>query len=397
MRIAIITEGNSAETGGIVNFICEEALQLKKRESEVLSSDVYMVRILPSRLLRWLLIILKRIKQETHLYSDIRDSFFDKDGVRFNNIWIKENVFGFFIRTKITHQSFTRKNLKKILDSLKSYDYVIAHKPQCHVVGLNLWNCYHIPFGAFWHGSELGINAFLSKSSFKQTKKVLETAHDNFFVSKALMNIADGITEEGRKKVIYTGPSDMFYKYTQEEKNELRKRFGVPKDAIVIAYAGHLVELKNVMMLPSIFQCIQKKCKEKRILFWIIGHGELETQLRSTLNNTDVSYRMFGNVPAPEMPDYMNCVDVLTLISKKEGLGLVCLEALKCGAKVFGSLVGGIPEAIGENNCVPLDENFVDNYSNLVAEYIKGGGGIYYNECFTWSSAIDRILQSIRG
>ena len=50
----------------------------------------------------------------------------------------------------------------------------------------------------------------------------------------------------------------------------------------------------------------------------------------------------------------MNCIDVLLLPSRNEGLPLVTLEALKCGASVLGSEVGGIPEVIGREFCVPF-------------------------------------------
>ena len=96
------------------------------------------------------------------------------------------------------------------------------------------------------------------------------------------------------------------------------------------------------------------------------------------------------------MPDYMNCIDILLLISKKEGLGLVCLEAMKCGAQVFGSLVGGIPEVIGEDRCVPLDDKFVDNISDMVSCSIQRGRVHQnYDEKFSWNSAIDSILEAI--
>jgi glycosyltransferase involved in cell wall biosynthesis len=211
------------------------------------------------------------------------------------------------------------------------------------------------------------------------------------------MKMSNDITVRGRKKVIYTGPSDAFYRYTSEKKNELRAHFGIATDTIVLAYVGHVIDLKNVMKLPQIYQNVQAKFQDKKMVFWIIGHGVLEEPLKDAFEETSLPYRMFGNVPPGEMPDYMNCIDVLLLISKKEGLGLVCLEALKCGAKVFGTKVGGIPEVIGVSNCAPLDSSFIDNISTLISDYIQGDErNVTYDEAFSWENAVNCILESIK-
>lgn len=60
------------------------------------------------------------------------------------------------------------------------------------------------------------------------------------------------------------------------------------------------------------------------------------------------------------MPAFMNSTDVLVLPSLNEGLPLVCAEALRCGANVVGSDVGGIAEVVGKDNVFPLDSGFVD-------------------------------------
>ncbi len=394
MRIAILTAGDSADTGGIMSFVCEEARQLRKRQGDGINSDVFMIRIKPSFILKKALSVFSNKAILKSCYDERPSNCID--GVVFHNIWVKENLLGFFIRTKITHKAFTNKNTKIICSVLRDYEYVITHKPQCHFIGCELWEQCRIPFGAFWHGSELAINALSSRESKTQAKKTLETAHDNFFVSEALLKMSDSITEKGRKKVIYTGPSDAFYCYTKEKKTDLRARFGVTPDTIVLAYVGHVIDLKNVMLLPQIYECIKAKCQNKKMVFWVLGHGVLEEPLKAAFEETSFPYKMFGNVPPSEMPDYMNCIDILLLISKKEGLGLVCLEAIKCGAKVFGSKVGGIPEVIGVSNCTSLDSSFIDNISTLIANYIQEEKrSVTYDELFSWENAVNSILESI--
>ena len=64
--------------------------------------------------------------------------------------------------------------------------------------------------------------------------------------------------------------------------------------------------------------------------------------------------------------------DVLILPSISEGLPLTVVEGLACGCNVVGSLVGGIPEVIGEDNCVDLnDPQFVDKFADKVVAYLQ--------------------------
>lgn len=394
MKIAILTTGNSSDTGGIMSFVCEEARQLNQKGLTNMAFDVFMIRLRHSLLLSLILRCLKGVEHKMPV--DYGKKITIVDGVTFHNLWIKENLVSFFIRTRITYRPFGMANTRKIVKNLISYDYVLTHKYESQYIGLQMKKKYGIPFGAFWHGSELTIRTFSNKHAYSLSKEVLEKANDNFFVSKALLKIGKSVFGNGNNHVIYTGPSDMFYRYDAEQKKELRAKNRVQEDEIVVAYVGSLISVKNVLAIPSIFRAIKDKCPNNKIKFWIIGSGDLEAELQFELKKQEVSYDMLGKIPQNKMPDYMNCIDILLLISKKEGLGLVCLEAMKCGAQVFGSLVGGIPEVIGEDRCVPLDDKFVDDISDMVSCSIQRGKVHQnYDEKFSWNSAIDSILVAI--
>ena len=395
MRIAILTAGSSTHTKGIMNFVCEEARQINKRTNSRLSCDVYMIREKRSLLLELFLNSLKKSKKSIPA-PDEGKPIFEVDGVLFHNLWIRDSIISFAIRTRVTHKPISRKNVRSLLDILKEYDYIITHNTISQYVGCKLWDGYHIPFGAFWHGTELTTSTFINKYSYAITKKILENAHDNFFVSNALKGIAESITRVHNAQVIYTGPSDIFFKYSEGKKKALRNQFGIKDGEVVVAYAGNLIPMKNVLQLPAIFAAVKEKCPEKKFKFWIIGNGELEEDLRMRLEQIGVDYTIHGKVIPNKMPDYMNCIDNLLLISQKEGLGLVCLEALRCGANVFGSKIGGIPEVVGDNYCAELNESFVDNLSNIIVNSVRHEEKRTYPEdIFSWKTAIDIILERI--
>ena len=102
----------------------------------------------------------------------------------------------------------------------------------------------------------------------------------------------------------------------------------------------------------------------------MIGGGKYFNQVKEMVK--DLPVRLWGNQEPEVMPAFLNASDVLILPSINEGLPLTVVEGLACGCNVVGSLVGGIPEVIGEDNCVDLkDPQFVDKFADKVVAYLQ--------------------------
>ena len=69
----------------------------------------------------------------------------------------------------------------------------------------------------------------------------------------------------------------------------------------------------------------------------------------------------------------LNCVDLLVLPSSLEGLPLVVIEALSCGAHVVATNVIGTAEAVGRENAIDLGDNFVDRFTDRAVLLLRGG------------------------
>ena len=68
----------------------------------------------------------------------------------------------------------------------------------------------------------------------------------------------------------------------------------------------------------------------------------------------------------------LNCVDLLVLPSSLEGLPLVVIEALSCGARVVATNVIGTAEAVGRENAIDLGDNFVERFTDRAVELLQG-------------------------
>ena len=92
--------------------------------------------------------------------------------------------------------------------------------------------------------------------------------------------------------------------------------------------------------------------------------------------------------------------DVLILPSISEGLPLTVVEGLACGCNIVESLVGGIPEVIGEENCVDLkDSQFVEKFADKVVAYLQAEPRIEQplKPEFDWNLTAKRELDVIKS
>ena len=112
--------------------------------------------------------------------------------------------------------------------------------------------------------------------------------------------------------------------------------------------------------------------------------SDLKNKIKSKMQEMGLEVSFLGRIEPSIMPDIMNVIDVLCLVSKNEGLPLVLLEALACGVKCVCSRVGGMPEILGESDTVNLDKNFVSNFSqNVVAKLYDNSTSNKQNN-FSW-------------
>ena len=215
----------------------------------------------------------------------------------------------------------------------------------------------------------------------------MESAKCNFFVSRALLDASEKITSNASKEVLYNGVSEAFVRFDDNERQKALERFGIASDVKVVAFAGNLVPVKNVLVLPHIFKAVAELYSNP-VHFVIAGDGKLRKQLES-----DKTVTLLGNVAAEDMPALMNCVDVLVLPSLNEGLPLVCAEALNCGANVVGSDVGGIAEVIGKQNVVPLGDDFVPQMAMKIVAMLNDKPQQSVPEDISWTKTTSREIS----
>ena len=329
------------------------------------------------------------------------------EGVTYHILWYPFTITDHILTEILSCKPlFFKRFLRHILPLFKSFDLVEAHSTTAGCVACELKKEFGIPYVVTWHGSDIHTHPYKNSLVRKATCNVIRSAEMNVYVSKALMLQSRLLVDDAPSQVIFNGVSENFFPLEAAKRELLRRDFHIPLNTRVVAFVGNLHPVKNVLTLPRIFKNL-KAAYSGNLLFWIIGDGKLRRALEAELRNTasNLPVVLWGNIPSPEMPRMMNCIDLLVLPSLNEGLPLVCCEALRCGCNVVASDVGGVAEVVGKDFVTALAEDFAEKMAVLAADTLRrrdGSSEIFQPlaSCFDWNTSCKaelRLLKQVAG
>lgn len=129
-----------------------------------------------------------------------------------------------------------------------------------------------------------------------------------------------------------------------------------------------------------------------------MGDGPLRKKVE--LDTAGLNVVFTGRLPQEEVAKWMNAMDIMVLPSRNEGFGAVAVEAQACGTIVVGSSNGGIPEAVGFEQCIVQEGyDFEKRFADKVVELLKTNQDALKNQImlrakqFTWESIVSRELE----
>lgn len=138
-------------------------------------------------------------------------------------------------------------------------------------------------------------------------------------------------------------------RFTPGDRASAKDAAGLPPGIPHVLFVGNLVAAKGVVELASALTALAEQGTAFRSTF--VGDGPMLARLHALTSPLGDRVRFTGVLPHDSLVDVFRSADVFVLPSHREGLGLVCLEALACGVPVLATRTGGIPEIVqdGEN------------------------------------------------
>lgn len=155
--------------------------------------------------------------------------------------------------------------------------------------------------------------------------------------------------KDKRFKVIKNGVNaELFSK--RLDKLELREKYNLPQDAVLVGHVGRLNAAKN---FETIFKVVQNLKKEsingKKIYFVFCGRDTDSESFKEKLKDHEIEEFCFCLGQQSKVYEVLKCYDVFYFPSITEGQPNALIEALISGLPFVASNIEAIKESVPEN------------------------------------------------
>lgn len=135
---------------------------------------------------------------------------------------------------------------------------------------------------------------------------------------------------------------------SSEERNQARKKLGLPLDRVIVLFAGQIIELKGVEDLLLAWSLLPERVRACSDLLFVGEDLQKQGAYRRTMETKarelGCSARFLGF--QQHVQEWQMACDIAAVPSRVEPLGLVVLEAMSLGVPVVACSVGGIRETV---------------------------------------------------
>lgn len=160
--------------------------------------------------------------------------------------------------------------------------------------------------------------------------------------------------------------TDVFIPKNSNQKKEIRKRYGLPDDKMIILFAAAKVT-NNPIKGFSYFADAVNMLPAEQYEILVLGKSDGEDVLRQKIN-LRIHYAGFVD-QAEQLRDIYNAADLLVAPSLQENYSNTVLESLSCGTPVVAFHVGGMGELVetGVNGFLSGPKDTRDLYHGIIS------------------------------
>jgi len=217
------------------------------------------------------------------------------------------------------------------------------------------------------------------------------------------------ISQSTKEDLIRIGlPEENIHVITEGLDHTLYKPSGDKNDDPNILYVGRLKRFKGVHLLIEAMKYIVEKVPNVRLD--IVGRGdpnyeiELKQQVKYLKLEDIVTFH--GYVSEEEKIRFMQEAHLLVLPSRREGFGLVVIEANACGTPTVATNVQGLRDAVvdGETGFLVkngdiegLAEAIIRILDDEKLRRVLSKNALEYSRKFNWDKTADEFMRIIKG
>ncbi len=226
--------------------------------------------------------------------------------------------------------------------------------------------------------------------------------------AKQLLELYDA--DPGRVEVVHPGVDLSVFRPTVTA----RDRLGLPRDAVVLMFAGRIQPLKAPdVLLHAVARLLERDpALRSRLVVPVVGgpsgtgleHPESLAQLADSLGIADV-VRFVPPVAQAELVDWYAAATLVCVPSYNESFGLVAVEAQATGTPVVAAAVGGLTTVVRDGVSGLLVEGHdPEDYARAMGRIVDSpalrselsAGAVAQAAHFAWELTADRTLEVYR-
>ena len=311
-------------------------------------------------------------------------------------------------RLGIPYSIPTVTSLETFLKAVKSSKIVHAHGHPylTSLIAAKLAKRYSKPFVLTQHNTFIKYDSIFDNierlNDLAIGKETLKEADKIIAVSNATKDYVLSLGAKPEKvKVLHNGVDLVKFRPLAGKKEEMRRKLGISKDAVVVLTVRRLVYKNGIDTLIETANIAVKK--NPKIIFLVVGKGPdfNNVQLRIEQLGIEKNFRLTGFVKDEDLPFYYNAADFFVLPSKSgEGLPLVALEAMACGLPVIATNVGGIREILMKDygklvppNQPELLDRAILEFCNVDFSSRKKELRAVMEEKYSWDKNVERLIE----
>jgi len=136
-----------------------------------------------------------------------------------------------------------------------------------------------------------------------------------------------------------------FFPATPDHKSILRKKLGIPKNAIIVIYTGRLVSYKGLPLLLRVWQEICRKHNGVRLFLLGIGGLDIhncEAELKSFVESNKLEHYVHFTGSVQNVPEYLQASDIFAFPTENDAFPSSLIEAMACALPVVATPIGAI-------------------------------------------------------
>ena len=195
----------------------------------------------------------------------------------------------------------------------------------------------------------------------------------------------------------------------------VRDRLGLPRDAVVLVFAGRIQPLKGpdvALRAAASLLRLSPALAERLVVVFVGGPSGSEVGAPGRLSALAASLGIAGHVrfeppcAQRELADWYRAATMVLVPSHSESFGLVALEAQACGTPVVAAAVGGLRTAVRDGfSGVLVDGHDPEAWARVLAGLASSPvrlaelsrGAVAHASGFGWPATADRLLEVYTG